>query len=84
MEQSLNYVREILSAHTENDAVGRRLYKRLSDHDFKSEQVFAWNLTQEESNYLNQILEEAIEYSRQEQDDERARQLNEVYEQLFV
>lgn len=84
MEQSLNYVREILSSHTENDAVGRRLYKRLSDHDFKSEQGFAWNLTQEESNYLNQILEEAIEYSRQEQDEERARQLNEVYEQLFV
>jgi Zn-dependent M32 family carboxypeptidase len=84
MEQSLSYLREILSAHTENDAVGRRLYKRLSTHDFKSDQIFAWQLTQEESNYLNKVLEEAIEYSKQEQDEERARQLNEVYEQLFI
>lgn len=84
MDQSLGYLREILSAHTENDAVGKRIFDRISTQDYPTEAKFVDGLTQEESNYLNQILTEAIDYSNQEQDYERARQLNEIYELLFV
>jgi hypothetical protein len=84
MDQSLGYLREILSAHTENDGVGKRIFDRISTHDYPTEGEFVRDLTQEENNYLNRILVEAIEYSNQEQDYERARQLNEVYELLFI
>lgn len=84
MDQSLGYLREILSGHTDNDAVGKRLFDRISTHDYPTEGKFVEGLTQEENNYLNQILTEAIDYSNQEQDYERSRQLNEVYELLFV
>jgi Minor curli fiber component A len=84
MDQSLGYLREILSAHTENDSVGKRIFDRISTHNYPTEGKFVEELTQEENNYLNQILNEAIDYSNQEQDYERARQLNEVYELLFV
>lgn len=84
MDQSLGYLREILSAHTENDAVGKRIFDRISTQDYPTEGKFVDGLTQEESHYLNQILTEAIDYSNQEQDYERAHQLNEIYELLFV
>ena len=84
MEQSLGYLREILAAHTENDEIGKRIFNRISKHDYSSEEEFSRGLSQEESHYLNAILKEAIDYSRQEQDPERVRQLSEVYEQLFI
>jgi hypothetical protein len=84
MDQSLGYLREILSGHTDNDAIGKRIFDRISIQDYSTEGKFVDGLTQEENNYLNQILTEAIDYSNQEQDYERARQLNEVYELLFV
>lgn len=84
MDQSLEYLREILSGHTETDDVGKKLYQKVSTHDFSSEGRFVRALTQEENQYLNQILMEAIDYSKQEKDYVRARHLNEVYELLFV
>ncbi|MCU9613226.1 sigma-G-dependent sporulation-specific acid-soluble spore protein CsgA [Caldibacillus lycopersici] len=84
MEQSLGYLREILAAHTEDDVVGKKIYQRIRNRDYKDEHQFVMELSQEESTYLNQILKEAIDYSRQEQDYERMQQLNDVYEQLFV
>ncbi|WP_394232313.1 sigma-G-dependent sporulation-specific acid-soluble spore protein CsgA [Niallia oryzisoli] len=84
MDQSLEYLREILSGHTENDDVGKNLYHKISSHDYASEGNFVRALTQEENVYLNHILTEAIDYSKQEKDYVRARHLNEVYELLFV
>jgi hypothetical protein len=84
MDQSLGYLREILAGHTENDAVGKRLYYRVSNVNYQDEGSFARELTAEESDYLNNILKEAIDYSNQEKDEERARHLNEVYELLFT
>jgi len=84
MDQPLGYLREILSAHTENDAVGKRIFNRISTKDYPTEGKFVRDLTQEENNYLNRLLAEAIEYSNQEQDYERASQLNEVYELLLI
>ena len=86
MDQSLGYLREILSAYSENDEndVGKRIYNRISKHDYPSEGKFVNQLSQVESHYLNRVLIDAIKYSKQEQDYERARQLNEVYELLFI
>lgn len=84
MDQSLRYLREILSAYSENDSVGKKLYNRISKYDYSSEEKFVEQLSQHESHYLNQMLRDAIQYSKQERDDERARQLNEVYELLFI
>ena len=84
MDQSLGYLREILSAYMENDTVGKKIYNRISTHDYQSEGQFVNQLSQVENHYLNRILIDAIKYSKQEQDFERARQLNEVYELLFI
>ena len=38
MDQSLGYLREILSSYIENDdAVGKKIYNRISKHDYPSE-----------------------------------------------
>ncbi|WP_071395132.1 sigma-G-dependent sporulation-specific acid-soluble spore protein CsgA [Bacillus tuaregi] len=84
MDQSLEYLLEILSGHTEHDSVGKSLFHKISSHDYASEENFARALSQEESQYLNQILTEAIDYSQQEKDYVRARHLNEVYELLLI
>jgi hypothetical protein len=83
MDQTLGYLREILAGHTDV-MVGKEIYKLLSDKEYSTEAAFVRELTQEEAKYLNRILIEAIEYSNQEQDYERARQLNEVYEILTI
>ncbi|MBM7694470.1 hypothetical protein JOC77_003931 [Peribacillus deserti] len=84
MDQSLGYLREILAGHTENDAVGKRLYDVVSCRDFSTDGAFVDELTAEENDYLNNILSEAIDYSKQEGDLERAKHLNEVYELLLT
>ncbi|WP_026694601.1 sigma-G-dependent sporulation-specific acid-soluble spore protein CsgA [Peribacillus kribbensis] len=84
MDQSLGYLREILSGHTGQDAVGKRLYARLSKKNYPDETAFVDELTAEENDYLNNILKEAIDYSDQEKDYERSKQLNEVYELLMT
>lgn len=84
MEQSLLYVREIISAHTESSPLGKSLYEKLANKSYHTEEAFIRDLSEDESEYLNQVLKEAIDYSKQSQDDERANQLNDVYAMLFV
>jgi len=84
MDQSLGYLREILAGYTENDTMGKRIFDKISNRDYATEGRFVEDLTQAESNYLNHVLVDAIKYAKQEQDDERAHQLNEVYELLFI
>ena len=84
MDQSLGYLREILAGYTENDAMGKRLFDKISNRNYVTEGKFVEDLTQVENNYLNRVLVDAIKYANQEQDAERAHQLNEVYELLFI
>lgn len=84
MEQSLLYVREIISAHTNNSQLGMSLYKKLTHNSYQTEEAFIRDLSEDESQFLNQVLKEAIDYSKQSQDYERANQLNDVYEILFI
>lgn len=82
MDQSLGYLREFMSGHAD-DKVGKAIYRMITKNNYSSEGQFVKELSEEEISYLNKLLEDAIEYSKQEQDTERARQLNEVYELLF-
>lgn len=83
MNQPLAYVREILAGHTESK-IGKEIYEKLTNSGHDTEEYFVRSLTGEEMYYLNNVLVEAIDYSNQEQDHERSRHLNAVYELLTI
>ncbi|MGJ7922457.1 sigma-G-dependent sporulation-specific acid-soluble spore protein CsgA [Neobacillus sp. LXY-4] len=83
MDKTLGYLREILSNYTDQYDIGKRIYKKLVGHNFHGEGAFVKALDQEEIDFLDRILPDEINYAKEEQDSERARQLNEVYELLF-
>lgn len=83
MDKTLGYLREILSNYTDRDSVGHHLYEKLTHGHYASEGAFVRDLNQKEINFLNHILPKEINYAKEEQDEKRAYQLNEVYELLF-
>jgi hypothetical protein len=83
MEKTLAYLREIVSNYTETYPLSKKIYQRIEQGNYPSEGEFVKVLTAEEIEFLNKILPEAINYAKNELDDERARQLNEVYELLY-
>ncbi|NPC91350.1 sporulation protein [Bacillus sp. WMMC1349] len=80
MDTTLGYLRESLSNHLQHD-IGRSIYKKLKH--YANEEEFAQHLSQREMSFLNQVLKHEMNYVKNEQDDERLRQLNEIYELLF-
>lgn len=83
MDHTLSYLREILSSYSDKYSISSKIVEKIESHDFSSEGAFVRKLTEEEVQFLDQILPEAIEYAKQEADDKRADQLNEVYELLY-
>lgn len=83
MEKTQAYLREILSDYTETYSLSKKINQRIEEGNYPSEGDFVRDLTAEEIEFLNKILPEAIEYAKNEQDDKRAHQLNEVYELLY-
>ncbi|MCM3573908.1 MULTISPECIES: sigma-G-dependent sporulation-specific acid-soluble spore protein CsgA [Mesobacillus] len=83
MEKTQAYLREIISNYTETYPLSKKIYNRLEQGHYPSEGEFVKDLTAEEIEFLNKILPEAIEYAKNEMDDKRAQQLNEVYELLY-
>lgn len=83
MEKTQAYLREIISNYTETYPLSKKIYNRLEQGDYPSEGDFVKDLTAEEIEFLNKILPDAIEYARNELDEKRAHQLNEVYELLY-
>jgi phosphoribosyl-ATP pyrophosphohydrolase len=83
MEKTQAYLREIISNYTETYPLSKKIYQRLEQGDYSSEGDFVRDLTAEEIEFLNKILPEAIEYAKNELDEKRAQQLNEVYELLY-
>ncbi|MBT2641842.1 sigma-G-dependent sporulation-specific acid-soluble spore protein CsgA [Bacillus sp. ISL-41] len=83
MEKTQAYLREIISNYTETYPLSKKIYNRLEQGDYPSEGEFVKDLTAEEIEFLNKILPDAIEYAKNELDDQRAQQLNEVYELLY-
>lgn len=83
MEQTIAYLREILANYTEKDDISRCIYRKIENGDYPSEGALVNDLTFKETEYLNKILPWEIQYAKNEQDEQRAYQLNEVYELLF-
>ena len=83
MEKTQAYLREILSDYTETYPLSKKIYQRIEEGHYPSEGDFVRDLTAEEIEFLNKILPEAIEYAKNELDEKRAQQLNEVYELLY-
>lgn len=83
MNQPIGYLREILSNYTDRSDLAEEIYGIIKNHDFNSEESFVRKLSQEQIDFLEQILPDEINHAKGGRDDERAYQLNEVYEQLF-
>ena len=83
VDKTLGYLREILSNYTDQHSLGKQLYHKLSEGHYSSEGAFVRHLNQKEINFLNDILPKEINYAKEEQDEKRAYQLNEVYELLL-
>jgi hypothetical protein len=83
MDNTLGYLREILSNYSDQHSEGRQVFRKLSEGNFTSEGDFVRKLSQKEMNFLNEILPKEINYAKQEQDEKRAHELNEVYELLL-
>ncbi|KQL53889.1 sporulation protein [Heyndrickxia shackletonii] len=81
MDVTLGYLRETLSNHL-NRGVGQQIYKKLVNHQYKSEGDFVRDLNEGEIAFLNTILEKELRYAMEEQDEKRVKELNEVYELL--
>lgn len=83
MDHTLGYLRETLSNYTDQYSIGQEIYNKLKENNYQNEGPFVRSLSQEESDFLNRILPDEINYANEEQDSVRAKQLNEVYELLF-
>jgi hypothetical protein len=83
MDTTLGYLREILSNYSDDHSEGRQIYRKLSEEQFSSEGDFVRQLNQKEINFLNKILPNEINYAKEELDEKRAHELNEVFELLF-
>lgn len=83
MDQTLGYLRETLSNYTDDHSEGKHIYQKLMKSHYTSEGEFVRQLSQKESDFLNKILPDEIQYAAQAQDQKRLYELNEVYELLF-
>lgn len=83
MDKTLGYLREILANYTEEHSKGRQLYRKLAEGTYSSEESFVRHLNSGEIEFLNKILPNEIHYAKEEQDEKRVKQLNEVYELLI-
>ncbi|MCM3692532.1 sigma-G-dependent sporulation-specific acid-soluble spore protein CsgA [Neobacillus niacini] len=83
MDKTLGYLREILSNYSEQHSEGKQLYRKLSEGRYSTEGDFVRQLSQKEIAFLNEMLPQEINYAKEEQDEKRAHELNEVFELLF-
>lgn len=83
MDKTLGYLREILANYSEEHSKGKQLYRKLSEGHYPSEESFISHLSRAETEFLNKILPNEINYAKEEQDEKRVRELNEVYELLI-
>ncbi|MDG5787258.1 sigma-G-dependent sporulation-specific acid-soluble spore protein CsgA [Evansella sp. AB-P1] len=83
MEMTLGYLRESLSNYIEKDDLCLHIYKKLESNRFENEGDFVKSLNTREVEMLNSVMKKEINYANEEQDNKRAKELNEVYELLF-
>ncbi|MGG3571475.1 sigma-G-dependent sporulation-specific acid-soluble spore protein CsgA [Bacillus gobiensis] len=82
MDKTLGYLRESMSNYSDSD-VCQTIYKKMLAKNYSDEEEFVKELNDEEMDFLDHVLGKEIKYAQDEQDDQRSRELNEVYELLF-
>ncbi|WP_188392693.1 sporulation protein [Compostibacillus humi] len=82
MDHTLKYLRESLSNYSENEMC-QQIIAKLEENQYSEEIEFVKDLSEEEISYLDQVLENELDYARNAQDEVRTKQLLEVFEQLF-
>lgn len=60
-----------------------QIVRKIESNKYENEEMFARDLSEEEMAYLNDILENELNYARNARDDVRTRELTEVFELLF-
>lgn len=83
MDNTLGYLREIVSNYTDEHSAGEQVFQKLIKGTYTSEGSFVRDLNQKEIKFLNKILPIEINYAKEEQDEKRAFELNEVFELLL-
>ncbi|MDZ5472046.1 sigma-G-dependent sporulation-specific acid-soluble spore protein CsgA [Bacillus sp. 31A1R] len=83
MNKPLGYLREIISNYTDRSSTAKNIYARIENKEYDSEELFVRDLSEEEINFLDKILPDEINHAKEENDETRAHNLNEVFEQLF-
>jgi hypothetical protein len=82
MDYTLSYLKEALSNYEQSN-VCQKISKKMESKQFKNEGEFVLALTDDEIQFLNNVLPDEIKYSFNKQDYTRGNQLNEVYELLI-
>lgn len=83
MDETLAYLKESLSNWADDNPAAHDLYQKLQGYMGESEAHFASDLSQEEVQFLSEIMNKEISYAEHANDDVRLAQLNEVNEQLY-
>ncbi|RYG71763.1 sporulation protein [Lentibacillus lipolyticus] len=78
----MHYLRESL-VNTSDQDMTKQLIEKLQTTAFSDEEEFVKSLDEEEIAYLDSVVEKELNYARNANDDVRAEQLLQVYEQLF-
>lgn len=81
IDHTLGYLRETISNYADED-LGQQIYQKLVNQQYKDEKEFIEKLGEEETAFLDSVLEEELKYARQAQDEKRIKELNDVYERL--
>lgn len=63
--------------------MAKEVYAKIKDKDYQTEESFVRDLSEEQTNFLNEILPDEINHAKDADDEQRAYQLNEVYELLL-
>ncbi|MFD1849913.1 sporulation protein [Oceanobacillus bengalensis] len=82
MDNTLKYLRESLSNYSENELC-RQILNKMESRQYSSEGKFVRDLDEEEMAYLDNVLDNELNYAKNVQNDVRVRELTEVYELLF-
>ncbi|WP_458412733.1 sporulation protein [Schinkia sp. CFF1] len=82
MEQTLAYLRETLSNYLNEHEISQHIYEKISKKAYNREDAFIDDLNEKEVRYLSDILPDELRYAKEEQDEKRYHELNNIYGRL--
>ncbi len=71
-----------MSNYSENELC-QIIVKKMEQNQYGSEEQFVEDLEDDEITYLDNVLENELNYAKNVQNDERVQQLTEIFELLF-